>query len=174
MTSPLLPAPSDSSAYPSENFQLFNASVDSTSGVPHRLTITASGYDSFLLDYIILESSSAFISSLDGENSSSTTTGSGTTQSSDSHGHGKSLNVGALAGGVVGGVIILAVIGIGLFLRMRWRGERRGGRRREFNAESSLEGEHVSTGIGARWQERRDTDPIIPSRRPVTPTESGR
>lgn len=170
MTNPLLPAPSNSSDYPSENFQLFNTTVDSTSGVPHKLTITASGYDSFLLDYILLESSSAFISSLGIENAPSATTGSEATPSSDSRGGGKGVNVGAIAGGVVGGVILLALVGVGLLFWRRRTWESRNGR----GGHSELEGDHMPTGADASWRESVATHPISPSRRPVTPSESGK
>jgi len=46
---------------------------------------------------------------------------SGSPDKSESH---KSTNVGAIAGGVVGGVIFLALVGLGAFYFLRWRKDR--------------------------------------------------
>lgn len=168
-TNPLFPAPQNSTEYPVYNFQLFNTTVDPTSGVPHKLTITANGYNSFLLDYILLESSNAFIRSLDGENPSSTTSGSNATPSSGSHAGGKGTNVGAVAGGVIGGIILLAIIGVVVFLRLRHRRES-GTHRGAFNARS----DDAPADIDPRWRGNDVVHPNSLSRRPATPTESGR
>lgn len=167
---PLSTGPPNSSTYPSENFQLFNTTVNSTSDVSHKLTISAGAYNSFLLDYILLESSNAFISHVDGADVSSTSVGPGDTSSFGSHDGKKALNVGALGGGVVGGAILATAIVVGLFLALRRRRRYGRDRRGPFNTLS----DPTSTDIDGRRREDNAIHLTSLPGRSVTPTESGK
>lgn len=109
-----------SSSYPMYNYQLFTTTASSFES--HTLEITAAEAGVFYLDYILLETETAFVASSDalsgstsGESGTSTTTGVG-------HSGSEGTNVGAIAGGVVGGLSILVLIGVAVFWYRRRKG----------------------------------------------------
>lgn len=112
------------------NYMILSAQVDN-SGAPHRLVITAAAAGSFYLDYILLQSSSAFVTSQlsttpdgspESSGTSSAVSGSGSVTPQNQSKNGGA-NVGTIAGGVVGGVVALITLGVVavLLLRRRWR-----------------------------------------------------
>lgn len=114
------------------NYMILSSQVDN-SDAPHQLVVTAAAAGSFYLDYILLQSPSAFVtsqsltttggspvSSLSG--TSSTVSGSVSVRPQDQSRSGGA-NVGDIAGGVVGGVVALITLGVVavLLLRRRWK-----------------------------------------------------
>jgi hypothetical protein len=148
--------PNTSSSLPIYNFELLTAVLASDGS--HTLEITAGAAGSFYLDYILLETGSAFVTDLVSSSGSGSESGSGNgsgegfnggngggtagggsgsggdSDSSGGGGSGNSVgsgnrkigsaNVGAITGGVVGGVVALATIGLVIFFWSRRRQRR--------------------------------------------------
>lgn len=95
---------------------------------------SATSSDPYYLDYIQYVQTSATTTSSSASSTSSTTTTSSAT-SSPSNSGGSKPHIGAIVGGVVGGVCFLAVVALGIFLFLRYfrhriglSGRKRGGR----------------------------------------------
>jgi hypothetical protein len=143
-SSPLI-VPGAGTGYPIYNFELLTA-VPASEG-PHTLEITASSASAFYLDYILLETRIAFVTevlSSSGAGSGSRSGGGGNGTTGGDGGDGgitggggggstRSANVGTIAGGVVGGVVVLVAIGLAIFFWMRRR------QRRTYNTRGTLD-----------------------------------
>lgn len=128
ISSPLLAPPTSSDSYPMYNFKLLtdNMIPSSSGSEPHTLVITAAEPTAFFLDYILLETGNAFVTSFDSDRSGSSGGGSGASPDtlsggSGNSGGGGSTPIGAIVGGVVGGVVVLAAIGLAILFCLRRR-----------------------------------------------------
>lgn len=113
-TSRSLNAPPIGYTNPTLNFMLLNVTIPQAQvGDYHTLEIQAGSAGAFYLDYLLLDSGSAFVR----HDISNPSLGSNST--ADGSSRTKGTDVGAIAGGVVGGVVALAVIGLAIFLWLR-------------------------------------------------------
>lgn len=119
--------PSDPSSYPVYHFELFSANP--TLGDSHTLDITADAANAFYLDYVLLQTDSAFITSVGcvdgcgGGGSSSSFTAisavSSQTQTVGGDANAHRTSVGTIAGGAVGGIVALAAVSFAVFVLLR-------------------------------------------------------
>lgn len=98
-----LPSSSSGVEYPLVDFDMLTASVDPSAH--NTLQITAGGSGAFYLDYLLLDADKAFISE------SVPNICNGSVRSSDGQGGRGGKHTGAIAGGVLGAVVALIVIG---------------------------------------------------------------
>lgn len=132
--------PPPGSSYPIYNFEILTATPSSADS--HTLEIKAEDANAFYLDYVLLQTGSAFVTNTEttGSGSSGSDSGSnsgsggGSSSGSDggdndgdnnSGGGSRGTNVSAIAGGVVGGVVALAAISLVIFFWLRRRRDRR-------------------------------------------------
>ncbi|EIM84160.1 uncharacterized protein STEHIDRAFT_159753 [Stereum hirsutum FP-91666 SS1] len=121
-TSSPLEVPSPASSYPIYLYQLLTATIEDPHA-PHVLTITAFEGNAFFLDYILLQTGSAFVTSA---SLNSVPPAPNTTQEPDPvlttlAAPRKKSDAGAIAGGVVGGVLALCLVGLAVIFLLRRR-----------------------------------------------------
>lgn len=105
------PPPTDA-IYPFVNYEIFNATLEEVSGddTHHTVVMTAQSADAFDLDYILLQKSTAIISSRSrGTNNTGGTSSGDGNQSTATPNPNHKMNVGAIVGGVVGAIITLVL-----------------------------------------------------------------
>lgn len=121
-TSSPLEVPSPASSYPLYLYQLLTATIEDPHA-PHVLTITAFEGNAFFLDYILLQTGSAFVTSA---SLNSVPPAPNTTQEPDPvlttlAAPRKKTDAGAIAGGVVGGFLALSLVGLAVIFLLRRR-----------------------------------------------------
>lgn len=114
-----------SDSWPLVNFELFNIGWDVNDDL-HSVFLTSGSDGVFYLDYILLQKSTATISSLSsGINNTGGTSSGGGTQSTTRPKPVHRTSVGTIVGGVVGAIVALAAITLTLYLFFRRRGSTR-------------------------------------------------